>query len=327
MDVTVAVAELEQLCMKLLTSAGASAAVAGAVVAPLVRNEQRGYRSHGLLRLRDYLAGIEKGTLDVDARPTVRQVSGQVCVVDGRRGFGVLAAAEVADRLIGMLQHGSLAAVSLVNSTHIGRPADIGERVARAGLIALGFINNFGAKERVLAWKGGPLLRTNPVLIAVPRGDEPFVLDMSTSAVAEGRLRELQLASEDAPEGWLVDQEWNHVRDPSRAFADPATAFIPPLGGPQGHKGFAMGLAVEILAGVVAGAGSQGPVGNGGLFLGLEPTLFGRSTAELADDLAVLRARVSGEHVRWPGESRGNGSGDVLVDAGVWAALQQLATQ
>lgn len=320
---------VEEVAVRVLTNLGTAEALAAQVVSPLVHNERQGYRSHGLLRLRDYATNIKKGTLDVYARPVARKLSEQLVVVDGQRCFGVLAAREVEAQLVDSLRNQPLCAVALVNSTHIGRPHDIGERVAREGFITLGFVNNPGALPRVMSWKGGAQLRTNPLLVALPREESPFVLDISTSAVAEGKLRELQLAGESAPEGWLVDEDWNPVHDVSRAFAEPPTAFIPPLGGPQGYKGFGLGIAVEILAGIVAGAGFDGkgdvPVGNGGLFLGMSPTLFGRSREGYLEDVGALRSMISGEEVRWPGEMQSAMSDDLDVHLDTWDELLRLA--
>jgi LDH2 family malate/lactate/ureidoglycolate dehydrogenase len=160
------------------------------------------------------------------------------------------------------------------------------------------------------------------MLVAIPRHPSPFVLDISTSAVAEGKLRERLLAGEDVPEGWLVDEAWEPVTQPERAFGDRPTAFIPPLGGEAGHKGFGLSLAVEMLAGTIAGAGHDGPVGNGGLFIGLTPTAFGRTMDAIADDLAELRAHIDGDEVRWPGEDHHDGDGAILVSRNLWESLR-----
>jgi LDH2 family malate/lactate/ureidoglycolate dehydrogenase len=165
--------ELERACVQRLTGAGAADDIAVAVARALTLNERRGYPSHGLLRLRDHLTAIERGTLDPRARPAVHHHSAAVRTVDGRRGFGVLAAAEVAAQILHVLDTEPLAAVALVNSTHIGRPADIGEQVANAGRIVLGWINNPGAQERVLAWRGPPQAADEPYAGRHPPPPQP----------------------------------------------------------------------------------------------------------------------------------------------------------
>lgn len=329
----------ERRCREALGAVGTAPDVAGRVAAALVRSEARGLVSHGLLRLDDYLREVAAGTIRPGARPSVSCASPAVRVVDGGRGFGVLAADEVAHQLCDALAHHDLAAVALVNSNHVGALGQIGEAVAARGLAVLGFVNYLGAGQRVLPWRGRRgRLCTNPLLVAVPGGSgPPFVLDMSTSTVAEGRVRARLLAGRRVPAGWLVDDRWRPVTDPARLYLDPATAFLTPLGGAQGHKGFGLALAVELLGGVLTGAGTVGAAqaagGNGGLFLGLRPTLFGRSAEDLAAEADAVRRHTTdadgeGGATRWPGD-RGTplpgATDDLVVDAAVWRSVEAAA--
>lgn len=331
------------VCGAALAAAGAPAPTARRVARALVRNDQRGLPSHGLLRLGDYLGEIAAGSLDVAATPATTAPSPQVRRIDGRRCFGVLAADAVADTLTALLADHALAAVSLVGANHLGALRDVGDAVAGRGGIVIGFVNYLGAGQRVPPPQASPgRLCTNPVLIAIPGGSgPPFVLDISTSTVSEGAIRARHLAGEPVPDGWLVDAGWKPVEDPAGLYADPPTAFMTPLGGgTAGHKGFGLGLAVELLAGVIAGAGAVGPEaavgGNGGLFLGIRPTATGRSPEELEAEVDALRRHttfaagdgtsVDGAPVRWPGD-RPAPSGEETVRVGrtVWDAVQRAA--
>ena len=332
--VAVPAASAARLCRIALEGAGTPTRAAARVASALVANERRELPSHGLLRLQDYLQAAAAGTLRVAAEPSVRVLSPVVRVVDGERGFGVLAADAVAEQACEMLGEHEMAAIALVNSNHIGALRDVGEVVAARGSILLGFVNYLGAGQRVIPPSGRRgRLCTNPLLVAVPSADGPaFVLDMSTSAVAEGKIRASMLAGRPVPSGWLVDEEWREVTDPARLYADPPSAFMTPFGGSQVHKGFGLALAVELLAGVLTGAGFVGdpqPAGNGGLFIGMRPTLVGRSPHDLAADVAALRRHTTGPGddagVRWPGERRPP-AGDVLhVEPEVWRSVQRAA--
>ena len=327
------VEDAARTCRIALERAGATPYVASRVVQALIRNEQRCLGSHGLLRIEEYLHEIAAEVIDVAALPSVSSPSAQVRVVDGRRSFGVLAAEAVADAICDVLVEHEIATVALRNANHIGALRDIGEAVTARGSIVLGFVNYLGAGQRVLPWNGAPpgRLCTNPVLVAVPAGSgPPFVLDISTSAVAEGKIRERWLRGCKVPEGWLVDAGWDPVTDPSRLYADPPSAFMTPLGASEGHKGFGLALAVELLAGVIAGAGFVGPHrvsgGNGGLFIGLRPTLAGRTCAEIAQDSDALRSHTSVGGARWPGERTPRNPSDPLeLDTRVWRAIKVAA--
>jgi LDH2 family malate/lactate/ureidoglycolate dehydrogenase len=333
----VTVAAAERLCRTALERAGAPATVAARVARALVANEQRGLTSHGMLRLGDYLAELAAGTLRATATPSVRSPSPLVRVVDGERGFGVLAADAVADQICDVLAEHELAAVSLLNANHIGALGDIGRAVAGRGAIVLGFVNYLGHGQRVAPWKRAPgRLCTNPMLIAVPSESGPdFVLDMSTSTVAEGKVRARLRAGDAIPPGWLVDEQWRPVTEPGRLYSEPPSAFMTPLGGPEGHKGFGLALAVELLAGVITGGGfaaDPAPTGgNAGLFIGVRPTLAGRSSSALAEDVAALRRHTTGmaergSTVRWPGDGGARAASATLrVQLSVWREVERAA--
>lgn len=99
------------------------------------------------------------------------------------------------------------------------------------------------------------MLGTNPLSVAAPAGPHPpFVLDMSTTAAPTGRIRQAARSGQAVPEGLLCDDGGAPVTDPT-AF-DQGRAHLMWLGGTTGrYKGFGLGLAVEVLAALVPGAG------------------------------------------------------------------------
>ena len=118
-------------------------------------------------------------------------------------------------------------------------------------------VNSHGAAARV-APPGGrvPRLSTNPLAIGVPNGDEPLVLDFSTSATAEGKVRVKKIAGERTPEGWLLDSQGKPTTDPNVMFTDTERGALLPTGA---HKGYGLMLACELLAGVLSGGGTIQP--------------------------------------------------------------------
>ncbi|GAF06926.1 malate/L-lactate dehydrogenase [Paenibacillus pini JCM 16418] len=104
------------------------------------------------------------------------------------------------------------------------------------------------------------MLGTNPIAMSAPAQDlPPFVLDMSTTVVATGKIRSAERRGESIPEGWLVDDNSLPVTDPA-AF-DEGTGHLQMLGGSLatgGAKGYGLALMVDILCGVLSGA-SVGP--------------------------------------------------------------------
>jgi uncharacterized oxidoreductase len=92
-------------------------------------------------------------------------------------------------------------------------------------------------------------ISTNPLAIGVPTAEEPLVLDISTSMVANGKIRVAQIAGQTCPDGWLLDADGRPTNDPSARFADPPGTILP-MGG---YKGFGLGLMLDMLTGGLSG--------------------------------------------------------------------------
>jgi uncharacterized oxidoreductase len=257
-------------------SMGASADDAGRVAELLVRAEVGGHPGHGLRRLRQYANAWKGGTIVPSARPEIVRDDGSTLTLDGRRALGQVVctlAADLAARRA--LEHG-VSAVAVRHSGHAGRLADYADRACGHGAAALVFANDSGAAQTV-APPGGreARLSTNPVAAGVPRPRAPhFVIDLATSVAAHGKVRVLQDAGRPVPDAWMRD------------------GLLQPLGG---AKGFALGLLVEALAGVVSGAGASsanpGPDDQGVFMLAFEPARFG-PPAEIAERLEAMLAYV-----------------------------------
>jgi uncharacterized oxidoreductase len=75
---------------------------------------------------------------------------------------------------------------------------------------------------------------------------------MATSMTAEGKVRVHRNRGQKLPEGWILDAEGNPSVDPHDLYGPPHGSILP-LGGSAGHKGFALGLLVDLLSGTLAG--------------------------------------------------------------------------
>jgi hypothetical protein len=128
---------------------------------------------------------------------------------------------------------------------------------AREGLIGLAFVNA-GRFGRQISPFGGidGRISTNPIAFSAPRRDgEPVLVDLTTSVVAEGKVRVAANKGVQVPEGWLIDHEGNSTTDPTVIKGPPPNGAILPMGGIVAHKGYSLGLLVEILGGTLSGQG------------------------------------------------------------------------
>jgi hydroxycarboxylate dehydrogenase B len=247
------------------------------VATSLVKANLCGYDSHGVFRLSQYHDWWKQGLLKPAAQPEVAEERGFAALVDGHWAFGQVVARFAGHVAVRKAQAGGLAVVTARNSNHVGRLADVVELVKNAGLIGLAAVNDSGAGQCVVPWGGADgRLSTNPIAVGVPGGDGQGILfDFSTSAAASGKVRQLLLRGEQAPDGWLIDGSGSPTRDPAALFREPH-GFLLPAGG---HRGYALSLLVEVLAGILSGAGfanaNPGPEEMNGLFLlALDPSWF-----------------------------------------------------
>lgn len=143
----------------------------------------------------------------------------------------------------------------LRGGNHVGRVGSYTDKSARQGVAP------FGGIDRKLG--------TSPISIASPWDDGALVLDMTSSATAKGKVRIAFQKGEPVPEGWLIDADGNPTTDPGSYYADPPGAILP-LGGPLGHKGYGLGVMIDVFAGVLSGSGvcrTDLPRGSNGVWL------------------------------------------------------------
>lgn len=244
---------LRDFVARLLAAAGAPADEAQTVAASLVESNLRGYDSHGVLLARWYLSQIKNGELLPGAPFTLLAETSALIAADGGLGFGQVQCARLVDRVADKARESGVASGTLRRSGHVGRLGEWVERAAVRGLAALITVNDNGV-IRTVAPPGGTrgALSTNPIAIGVPTGEGPRVLDISTSAVANGKLKVARLENRPVPPGWVQDSQGNPSTDPNVMLADPPGAILP-LGGDQAHKGFGLALFFDMLIGGLTG--------------------------------------------------------------------------
>jgi uncharacterized oxidoreductase len=124
-------------------------------------------------------------------------------------------------------------------------------------MAAIMFVNLHGAGKLVAPWGGRERrLSANPIALSVPNASaEPIVVDISTCAIAVGKVRVALHSGKPLPENCLIDSEGLPSTDPADFYGPPVGALLP-FGG---HKGFGLALLADILAGGLSGAGCSRP--------------------------------------------------------------------
>ncbi|HZR99889.1 MAG TPA: Ldh family oxidoreductase [Chloroflexota bacterium] len=270
---------------------GATDAEADAVAEVLVEADLRGHTSHGLVRVALSVELVQAGVARVGARPRLVRERAAAALMDGDGALGPYAAILATREAMRRARATGAAALGLRASGHIALAGYYAELAAREDLIGLVFaksetwIHPYGGVE--------PILGTNPIAIAIPTLGDPLLLDMATSATSRGKLVEAAAAGRELPLGWAIDASGAPTTDARAAVEGGA---LSPVGGAKGHG---LALAVELLGGVLTGAGA-GPMRDaagwrnlwGTLFLVLDPAAFvdvGAFKAAVSDFLAQIK--------------------------------------
>ena len=337
----ISVSNLAAFAEALLHAGGASAEEARVVARSLVDANLKGYDSHGVMRLPYYVEAMKTGEAVTGAELTILDEGPSRVVADANWGFGQVQAVRMLARLSAKAHEAGQAIGTMTHCGHIGRLGEYCEMAAASGLVSMLMVNSHGGAARV-APPGGkaPRLSTNPLAIGVPNGDEPLILDFSTSATAEGKVRVKKIAGEKCPEGWIIDSDGRPTCDPNVLYNKPQGSILP-MGGAQAYKGFGLGLMVEIFTGAISGGVCARPVpypkkGNCVFMMLLDPGLYGgreHFQAEVGQLCQYIRScpRIEGvEEILLPGDPERRLAAKrqvegLFLDDENWRALVRLA--
>jgi uncharacterized oxidoreductase len=294
-----------------------SAAESRDVADSLVDAHLRGHDSHGLLRVLEYVQQLESDELRAGVPLTTLAESSAHFVGDANRGFGQVQCRRLIDVLWTKASQTGVASGTMRNCGHVGRLGEWAERIAGLGGCGLVAVTDNGV-PRVVSPPGGlaPVLSTNPVALGVPTADAPLVLDISTSAVANGKLKAARLAGASVPNGWIQDAHGRPSTDPRVMLETPPGTLLP-FGGEQGYKAFGLAVLLDALvSGLAGGCTPPAPAGtvefNNVLMVVWAPGLFSgeghvrEQASHLVDAIRSSPRKDGVEALRLPGDrSRG----------------------
>ena len=249
----------------------------------LVKADLRGIESHGVARLKRYTDGLKNGA--VRAHPNIKAVreSPVTALLDGDSGLGQVVSHKGMNLAIEKAEKNSVGLVGVRNSNHFGIAGFYGLMALEHDLIGLVMTNSralvaptFSRQKRI---------GSNAICVAVPTSGKGFVLDMATSVAPSGKLEVAKRLHEKVPLNWGIDPKGDTTDDPDSIFK----GALLPLGGLGeilgGHKGYGLGVVVEILSGMLTGANwgitvgetqGPGPANVGHFFGAINPEAFMR---------------------------------------------------
>ena len=239
--------KLQQFCTDVFVNAGVTKENADIVADSLIQADLRGVDSHGVVRTAIYVERIEKNMIDPFAEPAIEKEDSATILLNGNNNLGAVVGTRALELAMEKAKERGAAIVGVKGSNHFGTGAFYLLKAIEQDMILLVMSN----ASQTMPPTGGkrPFIGTNPLAVGVPAGKEaPFVLDMATSVVARGKIIVAAQKGMDIPVGWAVDKEGHPTTNADEALE----GAVLPVGGP---KGYAISMFIDILAGVLTGAG------------------------------------------------------------------------
>lgn len=310
----VPVAAATSFIVDAMMKAGMSADDAAKVADLMVQADLVGADAHGVFRLGQYVQRLRLGS--TNARPNIKvdRTAPATALVHGDNGMGHLVVARAAETATELARECGVAWVGCVMSGHAGAAGVYAALPLKADMIGM-YAAVANANHMPLAGGAEPLLGTNPLAIAIPAGEEPpVVLDIATSIVSYGTIKNHRLQNKPLKGDWMVDPKTGEaITDPHKSME----ALLLPM---AGYKGAGLALMIGLLAGTMNGAlfgrdcvdfnAEPDRVTNTGQFvLALDPSRFQpleKFKAEVDRHVRSLRdsKTLPGENVRLPGDAR-----------------------
>ncbi|MFN8371286.1 MAG: Ldh family oxidoreductase [Anaerolineae bacterium] len=311
------------------------------VAETLVRASLMGHDSHGIVRFTQYANQVRLREVYPGAAVTVERETATTAVINANLTWGQVAARQAVLMAIEKASQHMLGIVAVKNCPHVGRLGEYVEMAAARDMIGLAVVNSHGGGGVVAPWGGiDGRFTPNPMAFAAPSGlDFPVLMDITMSSVPEGKVRVARHRGESLPPDCLLDANGNPTNDPN-VFYGPPIGSILPLGGVMGHKGYALTVMTEVLAGALSEAGTSSEKtptkGNGLYFQAINISAFTtleEFTArirEMAANVKTSRLRPGVQEILLPGEpeyrtAQRRQQDGIVVEDSMWAEIQTLA--
>jgi uncharacterized oxidoreductase len=270
-----------------LIASGSSAIEAETVANNLVMANLSRHDSHGIGMLPRYVDAVLEGGLIPNAAVATLLDIGSLLTLNGQRGYGQVVGEQAMQLGIARAKtHGSCI-MTLADAHHLGRIGHFAEMAVAQGLVSIHFVNVL-SRPVVAPWGGTDgRFGTNPFCVGIPvKGKEPFVLDVATSGVAQGKMRVAHNKGKQVKPGLLIDEHGLPTTNPGVVVVPQSNGLLGALMTFGEHKGYGLAVACELLGGALTGGGTwRGPanskraVHNGMLTVLIDPSKLGTQAA------------------------------------------------
>lgn len=301
--------ELKSLMKNKLMAAGLHEDQAEETSEILVWSDERGYHSHGSVRVEYYSERIFKGGITVDPKMEWKQTGPSTGIFEGDNGIGYVAAKRSMEYAIEMAKKTGVGIAGCAHMSHTGSIGYYSEMAAQEGMVAITMCQS----DPMAVPVGGidPYYGTNPISFAAPTADgRTVVFDMATTVQAWGKILDKRSRGESIPDTWAVDEKGVPVTDPNKVNA------LLPI---AGAKGYGLMMLVDVFSGILMGVPFGGHVSSmyhdlskgrdlGQISIVLNPAYFcgedqfKKNMAQSIDELGAMKTAPGYDKVYYPGE-------------------------
>ena len=297
-------------------------------------NSLEGIYSHGVYRFPRFVEYIKRGFVFPAAEPELVHSAGALEQWKGNLGPGPLNAEVCTNRAIELAEKNGVGCVAIANTNHWMRGGYYGWQAAKKGYVFLGWTNT---EKNMPAWGAkDSRLGNNPLVFAVPFGDEAIVLDFAMTQFSYGKIEAIKIQGVELP------YEGGHNKN-NELTKKPGEILETMRGLPIGYwKGAGLSLLLDILATILSAGMSTNELSKQEAEYGVSQVFVvfdikklsnfpGIETiiSEIVEDLKSS-ALIDSEHgVRYPGENvvkarKENLINGIPVNKSVWNDILKL---
>lgn len=245
--------DLYHYSLEILKKAGVPQEDARIIADSLTLADIRGVNTHGAFHLPKYVARIKAGSLNAATNISIIKQTSSATLVDGGGGFGHVAGHHAMRLAMEKAKQSGIGLTLVKNSNHFGATSYFSMLAINENQIGIAMTNS----SPTIAPTGGimPLLGNNPIAVAVPAGEyAPPVLDIAFSVSSLSKIKQAADKGLEIPLGWATDKDGVVTTDANEAVK----GLLLPVGG---YKGYGIILIIDMICGVLSGAGFGPGVG------------------------------------------------------------------
>jgi len=219
----------------------------------LAAADLRGIDSHGVARMSSYVDLLSQGLINPKPEIKIVRSTPSTATVDGDNGLGLVVGPRANQMAIEMAEKAGSGWISVRNTNHYGIAGYYVLKAAERDMIGWAMTNSSALVTPL--WGMERMLGTNPIAVGFPgKKEPPIVIDMATCTAAYGKIEIALRKGEKIPAGWAIDNQGRVTTEPADVLAGGA---LLPLGSDRergGHKGYGLGMMVDLLSGALSGA-------------------------------------------------------------------------